>query len=167
MTSNLLARFRVAPADFPEPTLYVRTPGGVLDDRGLHLKKDETATFDTTFAVFPAGRWCRLTNVADVLARVDATGRVRVDLVSHTDGVDTVVASSEHGEPVTCADLRGLNAESLYVSVTALEDNVTVRGGEWRTTSPVLRDVRLGVAITTFNRQEYVLRTIEIGRAHV
>jgi GT2 family glycosyltransferase len=161
MTSNLLARFRVAPADFPEPALYVRSPGGVLDGQGLHLKKSDTATFDTTFAVFPAGRWCRLTNVADVHARVDSTGRVRVDLVAHTDGVDTVVASSEHGEPVACADLRGLNAESLYVTVTALEDNVTVRGGEWRTESPVLRDVRLGVAITTFNRQEYVLRTID------
>ncbi|MFM8553202.1 MAG: glycosyltransferase [Acidimicrobiales bacterium] len=160
MTSHLLARFRVAPAGFAEPTLYVRSADGVTDAGGLHLMKGATAMFDTTFGAFSAGRWCRLTNVADVHAAVDVTGRVRVDLVAHTDGVDTVVASEEHGAPAVCADLREMNAESLYVVVTALEDNVTLRGGEWRTHTPQVRDVRLGVAITTFNRQDYVLRTI-------
>ena len=52
MTSHLLARFRVAPAGFAEPTLYVRHRDGVIDDDGLHLMRGGHATFDTTFGVF-------------------------------------------------------------------------------------------------------------------
>ena len=98
MTSHLLARFRVSPAGFPEPTLYVRHRDGMIDDEGLHLMKGGRATFDTTFGVFSAGRWARLTDIADVIVRINATGRVRVELVSYADGVDTVVLSCG-GEP--------------------------------------------------------------------
>jgi galactofuranosylgalactofuranosylrhamnosyl-N-acetylglucosaminyl-diphospho-decaprenol beta-1,5/1,6-galactofuranosyltransferase len=161
MTSHLLARFRVSPAGFPEPTLYVRHRDGMIDEEGLHLMKGGRATFDTTFGVFSAGRWARLTDIADVIVRIHATGRVRVELVSYADGVDTVVGVSDSDSTVRCEDFRSLAAESLYVCVTALEDRVVVRGGEWRTTTAPQRDVRLGVAITTFNRQEYVLKTIE------
>lgn len=161
MSSHLLARFKVASPDFPEPTLYVRHKDGTLTDGGLVLPAGAKASFDTTFGVFAAGRWGRLTDVQDVLAVMDISGRARVELVSYADSVDTVVSSSETGSTVECPNLRSLAAESLYVTVTALEDGVTVRGGEWRTLTAPQRDVRLGVAITTFNRQEYVLKTID------
>ena len=161
MTSHLLARFRVAPAGFAEPTLYVRHRDGVIDDDGLHLMRGGRATFDTTFGVFSAGRWGRLTDVEDVLVKMDVTGRVRIELIAYADGVDTVIGVSETGDTVDCPNLKALAAESLYVAITALDDRVVVRGGQWRTRTAPLRDVRLGVAITTFNRQEYVLKTIE------
>ena len=161
MSSHLLARFKVASPDFPEPTLYCRHKDGTATPDGLVLGSGARATFDTTFGVFAAGRWGRLTDVQDVLAVVDLSGRARVELVSHSDGVDTVIASVDAGDTVECPNLRSLAAESLYVAVTALEDGVVVRGGEWRTRTAPQRDVRLGVAITTFNRQEYVLKTID------
>ena len=36
-----------------------------------------------------------------------------------------------------------------------------MRSGSWSTSQVPEREVRLGVSITTFNRQEYVLKTIE------
>ncbi|MFM9226765.1 MAG: glycosyltransferase, partial [Actinomycetota bacterium] len=59
-----------------------------------------------------------------------------------------------------CDDMRAVGAESFYVAVTALADGVVVHGGEWVTRTAPVREVRLGVAITTFNRQQYVLATI-------
>ena len=161
MSSHLLARFRVAAPDFPEPTMYVRHRNGTIEDRGLVLSSGGSATFDTTFGVFSAGRWARLTDIQDVLATVDVRGRARIELVAYADGVDTVVTTTESGTTVECADFRSIAAESLYVRVTALEEGVVVAGGEWRTHTTPRRNVRLGVAITTFNRQEYVLKTID------
>ncbi|MEY2711370.1 MAG: Galactofuranosyltransferase 2 N-terminal, partial [Actinomycetota bacterium] len=115
MTSHLLARFRVAPAGFPEPTLYVRHRDGMIDDEGLHLMRGGRATFDTTFGVFSAGRWSRLTDIQDVIVRINATGRVRVELMSYADGVDTVIGTSESDNTVRCEGFRELSAESLYV----------------------------------------------------
>ncbi|MFN5601237.1 MAG: glycosyltransferase [Acidimicrobiaceae bacterium] len=139
----------------------MRTGDGVLRSDGVHLDVNQRVTFDTAFGVFAAGRWSRLTSIADLTATIDVSGRCQIELIAYANGVDTVVQSSSTESSVTCADIRDLGAESFFVAVTALEDGVVVRGGEWSTATSPARDVRLGVAITTFNRQEYVLATID------
>ena len=139
--------------------MYVRTDGEVASE-GVRLAAGQSVTFDTAFGVFAAGRWSRLTTVANLAATMNVSGRCRIDLVAYANGVDTVVDSTDSGCAVTCADMRAVGAESYFVSVTAIDDNVVVRGGEWATATAPEREVRLGVAITTFNRQEYVLATI-------
>ena len=156
-----LARIQIPAPEFSEPTLYVRSKAGTIDADGLHLPKDERATFDTAFGVFAAGRWSRLTSITGIVASMHVTGRALVELISYANGVDTVVASSNEGAAVSCDDIRSIGAESFYVAVTALEDGVVVHGGEWGTETEPTRNVQLGVAITTFNRQEYVLATID------
>ncbi|MEY3656772.1 MAG: Galactofuranosyltransferase 2 N-terminal, partial [Actinomycetota bacterium] len=123
---------------------------GVIDSAGLRLPKDDRATFDTAFGVFAAGRWSRLTSIADIVATMNVSGRALVELIAYANGVDTVIASSDEGQAVSCDDIRGVSAESFYVAVTALEDGVVVHGGEWGTTTAPTRNVQLGVAITTF-----------------
>ncbi len=156
-----LARIQIPEPRFSEPTLYVRSPAGTIDSAGLRLAEDDRATFDTAFGVFAAGRWSRLTSIADLVASMEISGRARVELIAHANGVDTVIAFSEEGDAVSCDDIRAVSAESFYIAVTALEDGVIVRGGEWGTRTPPTRNVQLGVAITTFNRQDYVLATID------
>ena len=155
-----LARIQIPAPQFSEPTLYVRS-SGTIDSSGLHLSKDGRATFDTAFGVFAAGRWSRLTSIADLVATMHISGRALVELIAYAGGVDTVIASSDEGGTLSCDDIRAVSAESFYVAVTALEDGVIVRGGEWGTNTPPTRNVHLGVAITTFNRQDYVLATID------
>lgn len=133
----------------------------MLGSDGVHLAAGQRVTFDTAFGVFAAGRWSRLTSIGNLTATMKMSGSCRLELVAYANGNDTVVASSDTGCTVTCADIRDVGAESFFVAVTALHDGVIVHGGEWSTTSEPERDVRLGVAITTFNRQEYVLATID------
>ena len=156
-----LARIQIPAPDFAEPTLYVRLRNGEIQPNGVRLKIGGTASFDTAFGVFSAGRWARLTSIDDVVVSMNITGHARVDFVSFAGGVDTVIASTESGDALTCANIHQLSPESFYVVVTALEDGVVVHSGEWGTTAAPVRDVHLGVAITTFNRQEYVLKTID------
>ncbi len=161
MIVHPLARIQIPAPDFAEPTLYVRLRNGDIQADGVKLKIGGTASFDTAFGVFSAGRWARLTSIDDVVVKMNITGHARVDFVSFAGGVDTVIASTESGEALTCANIHQLSPESFYVVVTALEEGVVVHSGEWGTTAAPVRDVHLGVAITTFNRQEYVLKTID------
>jgi GT2 family glycosyltransferase len=107
------------------------------------------------------GRWKRLSTIVDVVASIDVQGSARIDLVAHTRGADIVIDSTDTETSVCCPNLATLDCESLYVTVTALADGVFVTGGQWSTSTAPERDVHLGVAITTFNRQEYVLATID------
>lgn len=158
---HTLARIRTPAPGFSEPSLYARYGEATVTGEGLCLPAGERATFDTAFGVFSAGRWSRLTNLADVGVRIETSGQALVELIAFSDGIETVVASSDDGADLWCDDMRAVAAESFYVAVTALGAPVTVRGGEWLTRTPPVREVRLGVSITTFNRQEYVLATID------
>jgi len=86
-----------------------------------------------------------------------------VNLVAVTGAEEEIVDSVEidGGTAIlTVSDLETSRAGTLFVAVTAIGDHVKIHGGEWTTSMPAQRDVTLGVAITTFNRQEYVLKTI-------
>ncbi len=161
MSAHLLARIIIPAPSFSEPILYVRHQHGEITESGLRLATGGRATFDTAFGVFSSGRWCRLTQIADVGVSMQISGRCKVELIAYTNGNDVVVDSSDSTTTLQCIDIRLLAAESFYVAVTALEDDVVIHSGQWTTTSAPEREVRLGVSITTFNRQEYVLKTID------
>jgi hypothetical protein len=139
----------------------VRHQHGVIGEAGLSLSKGGRATFDTAFGAFASGRWSRLTKISDIGVSMDISGHCLVELIAYANSSETVIASSDETTTLQCADIRTLAAESFYVAVTALDDGVVVRSGSWTTSQEPEREVRLGVSITTFNRQEYVLKTIE------
>lgn len=159
---HLLARIHLAPVEFPEPLLYQRSNSAPTAD-GLILAAGDTVSFDTSFGAFAAGRWRRLTGIDDVTARVCVDGEGRAELVAVKSGEETVVDTSVvsgEGAELRFSSLQASDIDSLYVRVTAGATGATVHGGTWSTTTPPRRQVRLGVAITTFNRQQYVCETV-------
>lgn len=147
-----------------EPLLYVREVGSVTrGDATATLAADAELSFDTSFGVFHAGRWRRLTTVDAVVARIVATGSGRADVVSVQRGREHVVASASLGtQPVDIAvgSLRDSRFGVLYVRIVATGP-CEVQRVEWRTSTPSTHDVRLSLSITTFNRQTYVIPTVK------
>lgn len=162
--TNCIQRSLVAPLGEAEPELYVRATGNVgTDAAGMRLEAGAVLSFDTSFGVFHTGRWRRLTAVHDLVARVVATGDGVAELVGVRNGREIVRATTRLGaEPVDIAvgDPASLVDGVHYVRVRA-EGRVDVRRVEWRTATRPLRDVRLSLSITTFNRQDYVIPTVK------
>jgi GT2 family glycosyltransferase len=164
MTQFLLQRSMLPVRDMAEPTLYVREKGGVTrGDESAALVAGAELSFDTSFGVFHAGRWRRLTSVGSVVARVVATGSGRVEVVSVHRGRERVVASAvlgAHSIDLAAGSLRDTQFGMLYVRIVAT-GACEVHRVEWRTDSPATHDVRLSLSITTFNRQAYVIPTVK------
>ena len=60
-SANLVQRLVLPTPTTPEPLLYARMSGNVrIVDNGAVLTDDGTLSFDTTFGVFAAGRWRRV-----------------------------------------------------------------------------------------------------------
>ena len=153
MTAHqLLQRSLVPDAGFTEPELYVR------NDRAA-----DVLTFDTSFGVFHAGRWRRLTTVDTLTARVVASGEGRAEVVAVTHGRETVLASAQlAGEHVDIAlgSLQHSMWGVLYVRVVGASGS-RVQRVEWLTETQPAHEVRLSLSITTFNRQAYVIPTVK------
>ena len=81
--TNLLQRLTLPAPGFSEPLLYLRTTGDVrIVPGGLVIGDGSTVTFDTSFGVFHAGRWRRLTSVNSLFVNVRASGTVPVRRLS-------------------------------------------------------------------------------------
>lgn len=171
MTSFLLQRLVLPRAETTEPLLYVRSQGDVtfVDENALLVKGAEIS-FDTSFGVFAAGRWKRLTAVADLNVTVHAVGSGRIELV----GVSSVARGLSLREKIVASagisssgrttlevpDFAKASIGTYFVRVSAEQSDVVVSGGQWTTTTMAPREVRLSLSITTFNRQDYVKPTV-------
>lgn len=169
MTDHLLQRLTLPTPEFAEPLLYLRTTGDArIVPGGVVLGGGSKATFDTSFGVFHAGRWRRLTSVNSLSVKVRASGMGLAEVVAVNGSRETVVASQPlprgEGSPdhvLLELPSLGTSADGVYyVRVTAEGGEVCMTGGEWVTKDAPSHDVRLSLSITTFNRQQYVKKTV-------
>lgn len=171
MTSFLLQRLTLPRAETTEPLLYVRTEGDVtFASDAAQLRTGAELSFDTSFGVFAAGRWKRLSIVDSLQVTVNAVGSGRIELVGVTSRVagllmheEIVVSAGISPSGKTTLDVPDFIESpigSYFVRISAEQSDVVVSGGQWTTKTQVPREVRLSLSITTFNRQDYVKPTV-------
>ena len=171
MISFLLQRLILPRDETTEPLLYVRSQGDVsFANENAMLVKGAEISFDTSFGVFAAGRWRRLTSVDCLSVTVHAVGSGRIELVgvsSVARGVslrEKIVAStgiSSSGKTtIEVPDFAKTSIGTYFIRVSAEQSDVVVSGGQWTATTKAPREVRLSLSVTTFNRQDYVKPTV-------
>ncbi len=171
MTSFLLQRLTLPRAETTEPLLYTRTEGDVtFANDAAQLRTGAELSFDTSFGVFAAGRWKRLSIVDSLQVTVNAVGSGRIELVGVTSRVagllmheEIVVSAGISPSGKTTLDVPDFAKSpigSYFVRISAEQSDVVVYGGQWTTKTQAPREVRLSLSITTFNRQDYVKPTV-------
>ena len=169
MQSNLLQRLVLPTPTTPEPLLYARTSGEVrVVEGGAVLADGGALSFDTSFGVFAAGRWRRVSQVNKLSVSVCASGVGIAEVVVVNGKTESVVATAQlprgEGSPTSVMlnvpDLQASANGTYYVRVTAIGGEVCMTGGEWVTQDAPRHEVRMSLSITTFNRQEYVRKTV-------
>jgi galactofuranosylgalactofuranosylrhamnosyl-N-acetylglucosaminyl-diphospho-decaprenol beta-1,5/1,6-galactofuranosyltransferase len=150
--------------------LYLRVRQGAFwtaADGTVQLGRGGTASFDTYFNTFPAGKWQRYSTVGSVALEVDVAGRFEVQaFVDHPHHSRRMVAArsleSDGGpvllDPVTLAPLAG---GQLFWRLRCVGRSGVLHGGRVVTDAEPCRDVRLAVVVTTFRRQAYMRANVE------
>ena len=171
MTSFLLQRLTLPRAETTEPLLYTRTEGDVtFANDAAQLRTGAELSFDTSFGVFAAGRWKRLSIVDSLQVTINAVGSGRIELVGVTSRLagllmheEIVVSAGISPSGKTTLDVPDFAKSpigSYFVRISAEQSDVVVSGGQWTTKTQAPREVRLSLSITTFNRQDYVKPTV-------
>ncbi|NBY46045.1 MAG: hypothetical protein EBQ64_08870, partial [Acidimicrobiia bacterium] len=154
MKMFLLQSMSLPRAETTEPLLYVRTLGEVqVSDTSTILHAGAELSFDTSFGVFAAGRWRRLTTIKNLSAAVFATGSGRIEII----GVETRFFGTKFAEKIvastgiatsgkTIVEVPNFTDEkygSFYVRVSAEQTDVVISRAEWTTTTDVAREIKL------------------------
>lgn len=118
---------------------------------------------DTYFNSVSVGKWKRHTNVADLSFSIEFKGKIKITWILHRLHFSLRILDEIHLENATFSTIRipllfweNLEDGMLAFEIEALEDS-EVRNFSYETETAPTNPVSLGIVITHFNRQQYVL----------
>jgi hypothetical protein len=158
--------------------LYFRT----LQERShtsssITLAPNQSLSTDTFFNAFSISPWVEASSINEIFVNVRLTGKCRISIrhLAVTQGggeseleteIQVSELTSEHpNAPVSWTSLpisiRNLQKGLLFVRLTSLDENVLIHDVTFGTKNPPQQNVKLGIVITTFNRQAQTLSAIQ------
>lgn len=151
--------------------MFIKSSGGVLadwTDKSLTVPQGERVSYDTYFNSFFVERWGKYTVVSDLYLNVKFKGKGYVNIyniISSTNKkliFQKKISKEDMGEiSLKVLDNLGGLQGIIYFEYIAEEESV-IYGADFSTTAEPVRKISLGLAITTFRREEYVLNNIKI-----
>lgn len=142
--------------------LYFKTKAAAeVTADSLFVPAGGTVDLLTYFNSFSLKQWKKYTSIENLLIKGCLNGRARIDVVGvDSSNGDTVIASFETDRDFNrCFDVADMDCVLLGLNITAIDDcrltDIAYYGefASWR-------DLKIGVAICTFWREEYVRRTM-------
>lgn len=149
--------------------MYVRTQNtncyALFSERRLVFEEGGRASFDTFFGGLTVSFWKDNANLEGVKFKLYGSGSYVLRFASHALGrsftwhQEATLDLSSGSDTVELDFWDDVKRGMVFVELTALEVG-TVTGGEFTTETPPVRDVKLGLVMTHFNRKAYALPAI-------
>lgn len=139
--------------------LYYR--GGDRRENGVFLSGGSTVTFDTYFNSFSHIKFKKYTTVRNVtlILNIDGSGTAQIFRYISDNERELIAEKQVSGYDELTFDITNIPDKGfLYFSFTAHSD-CTLIGGSW-TSNVQKRNIKLGIVICTYKREEYLRRNI-------
>jgi GT2 family glycosyltransferase len=143
-----------------EEELYFRAPPTVwydYDEKRLKFNKTDRIAFDTYFNSFSIGKWKKLTDIEDLYLYLKLKGEALLKIY-HIDEHHIVhlkhITPVKEKEILTKIDSKISNG-LVYFELVG-QSQCELIEASWRTTTKPKREIKLGLSITTFNREDAV-----------
>lgn len=140
--------------------------GNILDRRRARIVAGRRVSLGTYFNAFPASYWQHWTAVRDVRLTVRTTGRATLLVYrSNGEGARQRLDTREvDGEATSSFDVR-LDQYSdggwIWFDIVADDSHATLEGAEWTTEQEPVRQGGATLGITTYNKPDYCIATLQ------
>jgi len=150
--------------------MYVRlhTPevSASLKEQKIVFSQHGRVSFDTYFNSVSVGVWKKNCKIDDIGIILRGEGEFILRFGLHKIGQAHVwldeqrVTLKHEDQYFNCESWPDIDGGMLYVYLESVFGGA-LHGGGWITSTPPVRDVKLGIVITHFNRKQYVLPAIQ------
>ena len=146
-----------------EEQIYYKFSGAEVyysfEDGVVHLFKDTSVDLLTYFNAFSACKWHKHTNIRNLSAYVDFSGKANIVIVHKDMWGERLLRSYTVESPQRATFELALDgcphSGILGIRVFAYDTSL-LYGGGWLSSDPEVQPVHLGIGITTFKREEAV-----------
>ena len=140
------------------------------EDQAVHLGKDSFVSLLTYFNAFSAVKWKKYTNVDRLSICLDFEGAAKAEVIHIVEGKEARIVASWKVEADRRATLELSLVEYPDVGILGLRiyawRESVLYGGGYLTDVPETQNVRLGIGITTYRREEAVKAAVaRLGKA--
>ena len=140
--------------------------GNILSRTTARVLAGRRVSFGTYFNAFPASYWQHWTSVREVTLTVRTTGPATVLVYRSTgSGVRQRIETREtDGASESTFDLpldQYSDGGFIWFDVVADEKDVIFEGAQWATAHEPIRDGKASIGITTFNKPDYCISTLQ------
>lgn len=140
--------------------------GNILDRSRARIVAGRRVSFGTYFNAFPASYWQHWTPVRDVRLTVRTSGPATVLVYrSNGGGVRQRIETREvDGEATSDFDLvldQYSDGGWIWFDIVADEKNAIFEGAEWTTETEPSRPGNASIGITTYNKPDYCISTLQ------
>ena len=136
------------------------------------FRTGEKVWFDTYFNGFSIEKWKKYTILDNLTLKLELSGKFKVILLNkekvHNEVFEKIIcaATIETDTRKTCEfSFADGNARGMYTfGLEALSDDSIFYGGAYCSSVPkqALRDIKIGIGICTFRREEFVKKNLKI-----
>lgn len=140
--------------------------GNVLGRTRARIGAGRRVSFASYFNAFPASYWQHWTGVRDVQLTVRLVGKATI-VVYRSNGVGTrqrIETREVAGTSTSSVDLTLTQYSDggwIWFDVVAGEQAVTFEGAEWSTDQAPVRTGKASIGITTYNKPDYCVVTLQ------
>lgn len=137
------------------------------EQKQLRAKQYKIITANTYFNSLSLDFWRQKTNIGQIALCLYGQGKAQLKIKvlslesSEKTVFSTIIELSPGGTIIPLISLRDLPATGmLYPELTVLSEEMVLSGGQYLTEDVPVREIKLGIVITHFNRKHYVLPAI-------
>lgn len=140
-----------------------------FEDGNVYLKKNSSVDLLTYFNAFSVEKWKKYTNVEQFSAYLDFQGEATAEAVHVSDSGSCVITAwhLKTDQRSTCQLPLAYCPDTGIIGIRIhAEDDFILYGGGYLTDAPTTQEVRLGIGITTYQREESVKKSVaKLGKA--
>ena len=144
-----------------EKELYLR--GGEVRDGGVCVAKGGRVSFDAYFNCFSHIKYKKYTGIRDVEVHFSIEGKGYLSLWLYVENGDDRLLGrrlAEGNGELSVKTYELPDTGFVYAAFEATEDSV-IRALSWHTSAEARREVKIGVVICTYRREEYLKRNLQ------
>ena len=146
--------------------LYVKGSYQLDSEVLLTMEKGDVADFTTYFNSFSVKKWKRYTTLKELTLQLKGEGDFAIVLQQLLPGgkIEKLPLTMKKGAFSHTFEVQKLAGDILGFSIKCLSDTGKITEGGWYGDFEEWKEIRIGIAITTFKREAYVEKTISTLR---